>query len=794
VYNSFSVTPPRGLNFGPVRIGESGTRDFEIYNDGIFKFDWFLFDPSRPSSTDSKQQRRPEKGELSVGPFKIVPAEGSLGPKESAKVVATFVADADGDFDCKFGFHVDGMPEMSQATRASGDPMDQSTQQNFYAAASGAHTREPGFREYLLTGQSCTPGIDAENMSMLFEEHFVARSLEDAIATGGRIDIRAFCEDDRVFSFGPVIVQGPGADAHGGADAAKFRITNPKAIPCDVQFELKPRGPHKDVMPFELSTNQLHIPPHEYRYVKVRFRPPSLHTYSATFEARVPDGKDSKTNFLHFELRGDGTVPTVSLDGPPIFGDTGGDCQFGKLRVGQTHTVDFVLRNDGIIPATARCDYKPSKHFSIICPKSVPLEPTASHPLQVQFTPQETGTFQTSLHLYTLNNQFEDTTIQVSGEGYMDAVLWDLQDIARPKATGEEAAAKAHMPPAPDELSLGEVALGSEASVTFYVSNTTEDSVRFQFPEHLPAPFDSCLCISPSVGHVQPKSRKAVTFTFKPTEKLNENVVLPASLASIKYEEEPEDWDDSMKSAAFSPRDGGSAEGDSSIVVDSEPKHHIIEGTERELPLTVAAVADERIYECASEHITFAATVMYQSKVHRFAVNNPSSISMPFDWKFLAQDGSKTVSGSRAYSITPDQGVILPGSSQEFVLRFAPKEVEPFKCILSCNIPNLSKETTPLRIPLDAQAIRPWCHFELPSSDYASRRASDEPLDPKYQILEFESLGTRVKNTKRFYVLNPTSENYEFVWMPEEVVSGEEKEDAFRCMTKRGTIYSGKKI
>merc|ERR1719446_1886185 len=184
--------------------------------------------------------------------------------------------------------------------------MDQGTAQNFFSTATGGPARESGFREYLLTGQSCTPGIDTENMSMLFEEHFVARSLEDAIATTGRIDIRAYCEDDRVFSFGPVVVQGPSSDAHSGTEAAKFRITNPKAIPCDVKFELKSRGTNKDVMPFELSTDQLHIPPHEYRYVKVRFRPPSLQTYSAIFEASVPEGKDPKTNFLQFDLRGDG--------------------------------------------------------------------------------------------------------------------------------------------------------------------------------------------------------------------------------------------------------------------------------------------------------------------------------------------------------------------------------------------------------------------------------------------------------------------------------------------------------
>ncbi|CAK9097655.1 Uncharacterized protein SCF082_LOCUS45811 [Durusdinium trenchii] len=42
VYNSFSLIPADGLNFGPVKIlakkiGESGTRELEICNDGPFK-------------------------------------------------------------------------------------------------------------------------------------------------------------------------------------------------------------------------------------------------------------------------------------------------------------------------------------------------------------------------------------------------------------------------------------------------------------------------------------------------------------------------------------------------------------------------------------------------------------------------------------------------------------------------------------------------------------------------------------------------------------------------------------
>ncbi len=72
------------------------------------------------------------------------------------------------------------------------------------------------------------------------------------------------------------------------------------------------------------------------------------------------------------------------------------------------------------------------------------------------------------------------------------------------------------------------------------------------------------------------------------------------------------------------------------------------------------------------------------------------------------------------------------------------------------------------------------CHFELPhakTSDGANKTGgfsegrAGTPLEKgskdaasAYQVLEFDSLGVMVKNTKRFFVLNPTSEALEFLW------------------------------
>jgi hydrocephalus-inducing protein len=66
------------------------------------------------------------------------------------------------------------------------------------------------------------------------------------------------------------------------------------------------------------------------------------------------------------------------------------------------------------------------------------------------------------------------------------------------------------------------------------------------------------------------------------------------------------------------------------------------------------------------------------------------------------------------------------------------------------------------------------------------------PIDNKYKIIEFESLGTNIKNTKRFMAVNPTSQGYEFEW--EEIPDENKKlKPMFKCLNQKGVILSGKK-
>lgn len=82
-------------------------------------------------------------------------------------------------------------------------------------------------------------------------------------------------------------------------------------------------------------------------------------------------------------------------------------------------------------------------------------------------------------------------------------------------------------------------------------------------------------------------------------------------------------------------------------------------------------------------------------------------------------------------------------------------------------------------------AERPVCHFELPPSTLKGER---EDL----KIIEFSSLGTKIKNTKRFYIVNATASSYEFEWRQQES-NKETSCNYFKCATMKGTVLSGKK-
>jgi len=187
-----------------------------------------------------------------------------------------------------------------------------------------------------------------------------------------------------------------------------------------------------------------------------------------------------------------------------------------------------------------------------------------------------------------------------------------------------------------------------------------------------------------------------------------------------------------------------------------EPEHEKVEGSERALALKTTLVCDYARYECATTRMDFKPTLMYAQRTHKFAIKNTSLINLHFNFKIANAESGILDAG--AYSIFPKKGSIAPGCDDNFLVKFAPTEIEAdFARVISANFLYLDPEQPALEISVDGVAERPVIHFELPPNTYRERKEKDmTPVDSKYKIIEFESLGTSIKNTRRFMAVNPT--------------------------------------
>lgn len=193
--------------------------------------------------------------------------------------------------------------------------------------------------------------------------------------------------------------------------------------------------------------------------------------------------------------------------------------------------------------------------------------------------------------------------------------------------------------------------------------------------------------------------------------------------------------------------------------------------------------------------------MMFQTRAFAFTFKNLSKAQLTFSthMQTLAHDPD----ASELYSVEPSAGCVPAGAEQSVTVRFSPLEVQDSARSLFVHLHDLPEDAAPLRVAVSGRIQRPWCHFELPPNDYAvsGRRKPTmvgpsgdlAPLDPATVTIELESLGTGIRNTKRFFVLNPTSIPYEFKWESVPVKGQENAVSAFQCRTPQGVVSAGRR-
>lgn len=631
-----------------------------------------------------------------------------------------------------------------------------------------------------------------------------------------------FCSEDKTFYFGTLI---PSKLPPEGV-SEKIKIINNGKVHATVKFDVRKKtSSSNELFAFEINPKTAKIPPHESKYVYLTFKPQIMAQYSGIFEAIVENAEQNvRHGKLVFDVRGEGAMPTLKIDRPKEWVDERTLLlKFPRIRLGKQHTESVVVKNDGVIPATAKFDVVPSRDFTLASQSTYTLTPKTFQSFQIDFRPIEVGSFKWELGCNTLLNPYENTKIQVTGECYFENISFE----GFPEQYE-------------DEVHFGDCVSKIPKRITFYMKNNTDETIRFNW--NLGTIEE--LSIKPRQGHIQAKGTKAIHLTLKgdKTNTLTSQVVNCETKKVTQGSDKFLEWDDSRlrrrqvtateynwimdcrkaeetfrleeaemikKGKKMTKKKEDSVPAKPAIPAHEkddvemeepipEPSHVIIASTEKAIPIKIFAKIDGVKYECETKEIVFRETMMYTARCFSFKLKNTSIINMNYSWKFMNPDNGALDMGF--YSITPKAGSIRPETEENFEVKFLPTEVdERMDRVLECVICNLDETLEPLQIVLDAEADRPFCHFELPFSNFLQSKGSEMAASfntSDVKVIEFESLGVKVRNTKRFYVVNPTATGYDFEWKKMDADKLNNTTDFsgfFKCVTNKGVILSGKK-
>jgi hydrocephalus-inducing protein len=827
LFNKYQIKPMH-INFGPCMYKQKKQATFDIVNTGCFEVKYRLFSfrdglakvLEPPPEVDPKAKKVPEKKgakkgnetaadptEVQLGAFAIAPSVGAIPVGGSATIQVSIVPEGSHLFSEILGIHIE----------------DRNPQDN------------PEGIAFDLEAESCVPGIVADlehpDSDTVFEEQQIISRLD-----GFKKMSSAFAREEKVFSFGVAL--------SGRRLTERFRLTNPVKVPCTVQCQILPRGDAPDskaaaeafdIQGAKIDGGKITIPPHEHRYVTVGFTPSSLNTYSAIFEANVEGGLDPKTKTLRFELRGEGSLPNLALEIPPppqkaldmaapvdtkpVKGKPAPAAKgvvvkeeekvppntlvLSRTIVGCKTSRMITVRNIGDLPATIRFTFPMASQPCFSFParnQDILLAPGAVEKYAVFFEPDHAGEYSAKLTMVVQDNHYEDVTVNILAEGYVDTLTFAEIDESTE-----------------NRLTIGDCYIERPNTKTFALQNHSTEVVRFNWV----APNDSFKYI-PSVGHIQPGALKQIQCVFVSKQVVTDTLRSSVQYQKIRYQPNAavSDWDDNVTTTKWvsdgkappSPEKGSDGDGTPTkysarsplrraVEKVPEPAYTTVEGTAaKDLYVSVTcdqtswdfALPEPPVPELPKGSVYFKKTKLFQQRTVEILLKNTGKVSLPFNFIIKNSEGDVLVEEEQEFSVEPCQGSIPPNQNKVIKLVYSPKSVGDHRHVLVALLPYGPKPE--LQIPLVGSSECPLIHFELPISDYFNIRDGDLPaVDPTSAIVEFFSRGVKIRNTTRFMVLNPTNMGYDFEWEELRQPTGGTGISPFRCNTSKGSIHSGKK-
>jgi hydrocephalus-inducing protein len=323
--------------------------------------------------------------------------------------------------------------------------------------------------------------------------------------------IGIYVEEDNRFIFNNVIVS--------RTAKARFKLINTNKIPIDLNILLKQgqktlKATNND-SPFEIEPNRVQLSPHSHAYVTVSFTPLVMINYSTIFEANLENVPSStKNRSISFEISGDGNLPNFRIIKPILRNKKSQTLLLFKRSV--INHIDYqqlILANNGTLPTKLNFFmHDPDNAFKIRPTptsnnnkfngiiynnnsqldsdiiNSIIIQPQEQINLTVSCLPTKIQTYQASLQVIVVDNHYEETLIQMIGEGYMENVtlenMHSFTNMSTPddideNIIGDEEVSALRC----NSISFGDVYVNEEKQLLFTMKNQSKtDCFRFEWP------------------------------------------------------------------------------------------------------------------------------------------------------------------------------------------------------------------------------------------------------------------------------------------------------------------------
>ncbi|XP_076763005.1 hydrocephalus-inducing protein [Xylocopa sonorina] len=528
-----------------------------------------------------------------------------------------------------------------------------------------------------LCVNSCIPTVDFQNLDSIFQENHVVDRIQDFDCPKNIGPHTVFAREEKCLYFRYINVL--------STHVTCFTLHNRGIVAASVavrfmEESLTPVTAKPNTFLVEPRSEQ--IPPMSHKVFTVSFTPHVIETFRGAFQATVVLPSNLEVDQLHVKLVGESCVPEVAITEPAHGArDTPTLC-FVRTLIDEASRGYFTMENVGFIKAKVIVEIDGDQENVFLfnacvdtmrllqvwedyCDEShdrcavVRLAPGNVARFKVTFSPTEIGKHHGKIRLHVTDNPYENLTINLEGECYVESIVLDglpfednkrkvsigIRDGHKPRKVSSKQnslVSASSNPMFPVSLTYildyGLCFISKMYKKTFKIVNKSTDRwFRFQWNVHPHVVF------VPSIGHIKYLTSKEIVATFLASEPTNhENTCIDCFVCEIITEHPTDEvvWDDRQTEVRWKRlhenlSEPSDLESLAKKIVEPtvEARHEVVPGTGKSIQLLLSAAVAFSDCSCDVKEIHFKDTLMFQTREYTFTLSNPGIVNTMYVWK-----------------------------------------------------------------------------------------------------------------------------------------------------------------